>query len=536
MAVSHPLRAHTGGAGAGTLTEPLTRGEIEPQIEGRFRAFSVHQLTLAWWLHTSGHMTRRQLRVYFALNEMAERRNYTRAPEGRNARQRPLYRVEEVAVLVGGRGSPTALDELRADLRRLAALGLATFSPHQLTFAASADQVRVDDLSGFWAMFAQMRHQRRTVPVPRRTLRALAGGFSRAVTGVMLAMLIRSLFWHRTGSEGSGGVYRVDGRTKGSWIAEVFGLSRRAITDARATLIELGWIMPLEAPQWALNRWGNHDRINVEWCPARLADAPAQPTGPAARAVGGGSEATTTSAESASPSSVFRGDFARPCLNSSPSPRGNTNTRRLGGTAPGPAGVSLRNSLGSRRKKAAMRATREPNIRDIQPEHMRQTEDLLELYRQAVTIGLAKPSEAGRLDFLALAERARAHGKRAGALFYWLLREKKTVFITQADEDAAADRLRELHNGRRPREQWGGGSAGTPPLPPKPPALTDDEAFMLACERVARERGIEHPFILARTRDWTRERWDTTHAGYEAKRLAFIQASRGGQDQDSATA
>lgn len=183
-----------------------------------------------------------------------------------------------------------------------------------------------------------------------------------------------------------------------------------------------------------------------------------------------------------------------------------------------------------------MRATREPNIRDIQPEHMRQTEDLLELYRQAVTIGLAKPSEAGRLDFLALAERARAHGKRAGALFYWLLREKKTVFITQADEDAAADRLRELHNGRRPREQWGGGSAGTPPLPPKPPALTDDEAFMLACERVARERGIEHPFILARTRDWTRERWDTTHAGYEAKRLAFIQASRGGQDQDSATA
>ncbi|MCU0689112.1 MAG: hypothetical protein MUE97_05160, partial [Phycisphaerales bacterium] len=115
-------------------------------------------------------MTRRQLRVYFALNEMAERRNYTRPPEGRNARQRPLYRVEEVAVLVGGRGSPTALDELRADLRRLGALGLATFSPHQLTFAASADQVRVDDLSGFWAMLAQMPHQRRSVPVPRRTL------------------------------------------------------------------------------------------------------------------------------------------------------------------------------------------------------------------------------------------------------------------------------------------------------------------------------------------------------------------------------
>ena len=256
-------------------------GEIEPQIEGRYRRITVHQLTLAWWLHTSGHLTRRQLRVYFAAHEMHERRNYTDRARGS---ERPLYRVEELAALVGGRGSRTAYDELRADAKRLAAVGLVKIRKHAIEFAASADQITVEDLAGFWSMFKQMPNPRRTVPVPRRTLRALAAGFSRAVTGVMLAMLIRSLFWHRTGSEGRGGsggagAYRVDGRTKGSWIAEVFGLSRRAITDARATLIELGWIVPLDAPQWALNRWGNHDRINVEWCPARLAEAPAQPTG-----------------------------------------------------------------------------------------------------------------------------------------------------------------------------------------------------------------------------------------------------------------
>lgn len=472
-------------------------GVIEAQIEGRYRRITVHQLTLAWWLHTAGHLTRRQLRVYFAAHEMHERRNYT---DRKNGPERPLYRVQELAALVGGRGSETAQDELRADVKRLAKVGLVKIGAHAIDFAVSADQITVEDLSGFWTMFEQMPNRRRTVPVPRRTLRALAAGFSRAVTGVMLAMLIRSLFWHR-----ESGTYRVDGRTKGSWIADVFGISRRAVTEARGTLAELGWIEPLNAPQWALNRWGSHDRINPAWA---AGDAAATTDSQPSAAVG---EGGVPAVESASPLGRFQAVSATPCLNRFSSLTRDKNTRRLGGTAPDPAGASARSRWGGRKKEQAAGT---PNIRDIQPRHLKRTEDLLELYRQAIEAGLAKPSEAGRLDFLALAERAKAHGKRTGALFYWLLREKKTVFITQSDEDAACVRLRELRDGPRHREQWGGEPE---PRAPEPPALTDDQRFMLACERVAQQRGMEYPFLLARAHNWTRERWDAARLSYDAR-------------------
>ena len=47
-------------------------------------------------------------------------------------------------------------------------------------------------------MLAKIPNPGRPVPVPRRMLRALAGGFNRAVMAVIIATLIRSLFWHRT--------------------------------------------------------------------------------------------------------------------------------------------------------------------------------------------------------------------------------------------------------------------------------------------------------------------------------------------------
>jgi len=99
---------------------------------------------------------------------------------------------------------------------------------------------------------------------PRRTLRALAAGFTRAQTAVVLAKLVRSVFWHRR-TPGEEARYRIDGRTKVSWIAEVFGVSRRALIDARAHLIAIGWLTELDAPQNMLNRYGSHDVVNVGW-------------------------------------------------------------------------------------------------------------------------------------------------------------------------------------------------------------------------------------------------------------------------------
>jgi hypothetical protein len=208
-------------------------------------------------------MTRRQLRVYFAAHEMAARRAATVEQGGRAGSRKPLYSVEELAVLVGGRGSPEASAALSGDVRALGRLGLVKLAAHSLEFAISADEIKVEDLSGFWSMVGRVTNARRSVPVPRRMLRALAAGFSRGTMAMVIAMLIRSVFWHRETQS-----YRMDGRTKGSWVAETFGVSRRAVTDARAHLVALGWLRPIETPQWAMNRWGAHDAIDAAWNPS----------------------------------------------------------------------------------------------------------------------------------------------------------------------------------------------------------------------------------------------------------------------------
>lgn len=155
------------------------KGVWTTHIEGRYRAISVHSLAMAWWCFDAGHITKRQLRIWFAAQEMLERRRYTSKPE--NSRQppkaprKPSYGLGEIKTLIGGRGSKTADTAIKANLKKLGTLGLIS-----ITFATSIDQLTLngstDDLSSFWTMFNQLPHPRRRVPVPRRVLRALAGG------------------------------------------------------------------------------------------------------------------------------------------------------------------------------------------------------------------------------------------------------------------------------------------------------------------------------------------------------------------------
>jgi len=351
---------------------------------------------------------------------------------------RPRLTLRPDQFLGGRSGSPSADAELFADVRRLGRLGLVAITDHAIEHAVSIDQLAVDDVAGFWTMFNRLPHPRRSVPVPRRVVRALAAGFSRGVTAVVIATLIRSLFWHKEHE-----AYRTDGRTKREWIAEVFGIAPRTVTDARARLIELGWLVPLEAPQYLLNRYGTHDAINTDWNPSDDES-------------GGG-------VGSASPGVEIPGRSATPDQNSSSPLTGNRNTRRPAPTRAGPSGASLRSALGSR-KKNRRRTSGSPSIRDITPEDLRDTGRLLELHQQAVALGLARPGEPGRLEFVSLAERARSRGRRAGALFYWLLRERKTVFITLADEDEAQRRMKKhLYGTDEGRQQWGGRGGATAP-------------------------------------------------------------------------
>jgi hypothetical protein len=470
-----------------------TLGVRQAAIEGRFRGITTHQLCLAWWLHLAGHITRRQLRVYFAAHEMDERRRYTgtadRKQQGGRIARRPLFEIDEIKTLVGGRGSDAADAELASDVRTLKRLGLVTIDPHVIHFATSVDQINLDDVAGFWSMFTQIPNQGRSVPVPRRTLRALAAGFSRGVTGVMIALMIRSLFWHRESED-----YRVDGRTKGSWIADVFGLSRRAITDARTHLIALGWLAPIETKQWQLNRWGSHDRINVEWTVGREGQ--------------GG--------EFASPPAGFSGEFASPDLNQSSSPTEKELKTRSPGRRPDRPGVSLNGISG---KKQGDKAPAVPSLHNIEAVHLSDTSSLLTLYDQAVRKNLIRNSEAGQLDFIALAERARVRGHNPGGMFRWLLTRKRFDFITQADEDAAVQRLREWRYGKAERSSYRG--ENSPPPPVKNPELSDDDKIVLGCLKVAEDRGLDPFFVVRRIGvEWTRDRWDAALQAYEERDIA----------------
>jgi len=465
-------------------------------ITGRYRPIRTKQLCMAWWLFSAGHISKRALRAYFALQEMVERRRYT----AEDKRGCAAYGLPELKALVGGRGSKTADYALSGDLRRLSELGLVQFTPRSITFAESFDQIAVEDNSGLYAMWGQMhpKTRGRAVPVPRRTLRALAAGFTTADTAYIIAALIRSVF-HQT----SKGHYTTDGRTKDSWVVETFSLSLKAIRNARKHLGEIGWLEELPTHQNLRNLYGTHVHVNVDWSPA--ANDVDNPSVGEGRGSGG----------SATPQPEITAESATP-RNRSALPTEDLNTRRLRADAPGPSGVCTSKGGGK---------TAKPNLRDIQPADLADTDRLLELRRQAIKLGLGFEGEIGERDFLALANRARTRGHRPAALFFDLISKKRTAFITMADEDEGRRRQKEHHYGAEifRREQA-----------PKPcvqqPSFTDDERIVLACQRALPGRSVAEVYRLARPRldsTWTLERWETTHL-----QLATKDARRWAQDED----
>ena len=459
-------RAGQGGSKPAGHTFPAGRkGERVTAIPGRYTPITTHQLCMVWWLYQAGHITKRQLRVYFAAQEMAERRRYTKPDEksgGTGKIRRPSYTIDEVRDTIGSKHGETAEKSLSADVKAVGRLGLVKISHRRIEFAVSIDQIAVDDVSGFWDMFEQIKNKARVVPVPRRTCRALAKGMTQGETGMIIALVIRSLFWHKREGE-----YRIDGRTKCSWIAEVFQLDRKTITTARAKLIAQGWMQEIPCNQWELNKWGQRYRLNLEAFGARATpEATANPAdqdptssdqSDQEAAPDPQQDATNRSKTPSgfpSPRAELSGVFPIPCLNNSSSPNGeNIKNRKPDHGGSGSA------SGGSRKKKVVNpkgvgRGSKGRDsggrgrvvLSNVRRVDLDDTERLLELHRQAIKAGHKVSGEKGRLDFVALAERAKSHGNDAPKLFAWLLRQKKFDFITMADEDAAIARLKRHAN------------------------------------------------------------------------------------------
>ena len=475
----------------GTVVTP--KGEWAVKLPGGYRRISTMQLAMAAWLYRDGRITRRQWCVWWAANEMSERREYTRKAPG-GERRAPRYSLAEIHALVGGPRTEAAKSRLTSDVKALGRLGLVKISEKAIVFAVSPDQLAVDDLTGFWEFFGHLPNQRRRVTVPRRTIRAMAGGLRPTMMVLVTALLIRTLFWHRSGGAAGEGGFRLDGRTKLSWVAAVFGVGRRALTDARKQLLDAGVLLDLPAEQWEQNRWGTR----YVW--ALTAFAPSE--SPTDGLPAGGRSATPLDAE--------RAESAPPCLNITPPCGGSINNN------PAPTGSE---SAGGGRDE------RWPTLKNIRRADLVDPHRTSALYELAVKGGVAGGSEGGRLKFFALAHRALAQGAAPERLFAWLLRrDDSELLLSAADEEAAANTIRYLSNGPRsaskPPAVCGAASNGSEVRSEVQPGLSRDARFVSIVGEIARKQGVT-PFDIARKlrRDLSRSGWVAMQVEYrrEAK-------------------
>jgi hypothetical protein len=90
-----------------------------------------------------------------------------------------------------------------------------------------------------------------------------------------------------------------------------------------------------------------------------------------------------------------------------------------------------------------------PTLQHIAREDLIDIERVLVLYSQAVQQRLIGSSEAERLTFVALAQHVLScRATNEGGVFRHLLKQKRYHCVTQADEDAALQRLKQYWYGR----------------------------------------------------------------------------------------
>jgi hypothetical protein len=417
-------------------------------IAGGFVLVTVASLMGCWRACRSATLGIGDFRAWLACHELRARR--CRAEEGRAV----TYTFAELARLLG-----VYEKRARASLNRLVAAGLLEWSDGAIAFPLPT--IEDPDLGD------SIGRGRGSVAIPRRMLRFLVAGARPALIATVLAILLRCLSRRKHGFDGRG-------RVKASWIARTFGIEPRRVKQARAQLVAIGWILPEDDEQWALNRWGRPYRIDLAWGP------PASPqAGPPL----------------APPPPHPGPQLAPPDLHQNLSQRENKKDQE---PARGPSGFSNKGSGDGDKKLPS------PSLTDVRIEDLKDTARLLELHRQAIDRQLVGASEADRLKFVAAAEHALAIGQgNPPGLFAYLVRGACWRYITQGDEDRANARIKAYLRGPMPP------SLAT--MGPIRPALSEDARTVLKVRRAlsaAGYRGDPFPQVRRHDASWTRERWD----------------------------
>lgn len=374
-------------------------------IGGGFLKLHTMELCALWSCLQGRRIRALDVRTYLSALEVRHRRNFL--SEGRRGR----YALREIEGLVGKVGEL----KLRASIARLERAGLMTWTGDGPQFYGPLDGLCQESAARARAMFALMPKGRRFMPLPRRCLRLMAGGVKRSVLASMFGHLLRCV--HHSKAEGWNGV----GACKASWLSETFGISLSSARAARSHLIEeLGWLSPVEAPQWYMNRYGGKFKVNLRW----NLDTPAS--------VGEGQSGELSTAKSGPPSAKSGGPESKqtfPTETIQPSDPG----------APRPRVDSSKGILEGGK----------PRLQKIQREDLRKVERVMVLFDQATVDPAWKrkgwsPADSylERLNWAAAARRAHVRGgTNPCGLFVHLVSQRKWEHICNEDEQAVRREL-----------------------------------------------------------------------------------------------
>ncbi len=416
---------------------------FESTIDGGYRLIGVRELMAVWWAYESGRLRFQDVRVFLASHEMVSRRCVIE--KGRV----PHYTLEELGRLVGGGSART----LRASLRRLEQAEVSTWNVDGIFFNefASLD-------TEFEERLALIANRRRKVPVPRRTIRWLAGSSKPVLLATVLGHLFRCVYGRR-------GSIAAEGSISATWVAGVFGVDPRNVKRAKAHLRANGWLLWRKADHWHQQRNGGRVAVNLSWQEVRCTESPRR---------------------------------RRQSCTGLPPPDSNkklpkeSKNQKPAGRLPG--------------VKNVVHECREPSLRDVQPADLKDTGRVLSLYRQAKERGLVKDSEYDRLQFAAGAVRASARAARNPGGFFWsLLKDRLWHHASATEEEQARVKLHRHLNGvdgRRLRER------GTTDDHLR---LDRDVRLVAHLTRELASRGFAgDPFVELAKQDsrWTRQRWD----------------------------
>ena len=361
------------------------------------------------------------LRVYFgcleliAIREAASRSSKKKFKRGE---QKVRFQKKELLRLV----SDVSDKSISRALKELTKAGLLSFSESEIliteTVLPFAKTILEYVLSG--------RKATRPIPVARKILQYLSQSKKPALTKTIVAYLLRGLTLDRKTGE-----VRGKGTVKISWICEAFNISDRAAKTARAELIKIGWISKDENSfQRKLNRDGAYFVININWNRRVLhSEEPKRRDTQKSHSVVVPVDNSAASSLEFSPLTPQKSaQFSPPIerLKTSYEYK-NQKTQRTE-----PAGVCKTKKTGENK----------PRIYDVTPEDLGSFSRVEELFFQAAKRGLIEPTEAGAVNFLAAAVRAKTVSGDAPRVFMGIVRGKLWKNITQADEDRALAALR----------------------------------------------------------------------------------------------